>query len=87
MKKDYRKTFTSRVAPAFCPFCFKVLDAATSFGAEVVPQVGDFTVCIQCCNVLRFEDDMSLVASALIEIPAHSRMEFAKIVRYCKERQ
>jgi hypothetical protein len=84
MKKEY-KTRTSRIAPAFCPFCFKMLDATTSLGSEEVPQPGDFTVCIACCGVLRFTDDMSLLPSSLLEIPTHSRLEFAKAVQACKE--
>ncbi len=85
MKKDYSKSLTTRTAPTFCPYCFKLLDAATSLGTEAVPGPGDFTVCIDCCAVLKYGPDMSLEASSLLEIPMHSRLEFAKLVGHCKE--
>jgi hypothetical protein len=51
---------------------------------DAIPQPFDFTVCIQCCNVLRFDADMNLIASSLEEIPMHSRLPFAKVVTLCK---
>ena len=85
MKRDYSIRKETRVKQSFCPFCFHVLDAVTSLGSEAVPQPGDFTICIDCCAVLRFDVGMSLVASSLLEIPMHSRLDFAKVVTKCKE--
>jgi hypothetical protein len=76
---------TTILKPSFCPFCFKMLDAASSVRGEEVPQPGDFTVCISCCNVLLFDDDMKLLASSLEDIPMHSRLDFAKVVTACKQ--
>ena len=76
---------TTQVKPCFCPSCFKLLDATTSLGSEAVPQPGDFTVCIDCCEVLRWDAEMNLVRSSLLEIPMHSRLDFAKVVTKCKE--
>ncbi len=84
MPRDYKKSLTSRVPAQWCPDCFHKLDGVTSVGAEATPSPGDFTVCIECGNILRFADDMSLVLSNLMEIPMHSRLEFAKIVSTVK---
>ena len=75
---------TTNLPEQFCPYCFHRLDSATSFDTEESPQPGDFTVCISCANILRYGEGMSLHASSLMEIPAHSRMEFAKMVGLCK---
>lgn len=86
MKLDYSKSKTTRLErPSFCPFCFKLLDAASILGSEAAPTPGDFTVCIECANVLRYADDMSLIASSLMEVPTYLRMETAKIARLVKE--
>jgi hypothetical protein len=79
------KSKTTRLPPSFCPFCFHVLDAVSSVGAEVVPEPDDFTICIGCCHVLRFDANMQLCESALTDIPMHSRLRFAKVVKHCEE--
>jgi hypothetical protein len=85
MTRDRSKSLTTRVAEAACPYCSHKLDAVSSVGAEVTPEPGDFTVCIECCNVLRFDANMQLCKSALTDIPMHSRLNFAKIVKHCGE--
>lgn len=79
------KTITVRLAPRFCPVCFKVLDAATNLTSDDPPEPGDFTVCIDCRAVLRWGADMNLELSSLEEIPAHSRMVFAKVLRIMEQ--
>ncbi len=37
-----------------CPKCSSVLNLHTSIGTSVAPKEGDFTVCINCCLILRF---------------------------------
>lgn len=85
MTRDRSKSLTTRVTEAACPFCSHKLDAVSSVGAEVTPEPGDFTVCIECCNVLCFDANMQLCKSALTDIPMHSRLSFAKIVQHCGE--
>lgn len=76
---------TTRVEPSKCPFCATELDAVTGVTTEDSPEPGDFTVCIGCCKVLRFADDMTLLPSSLLDIPMHSRLQFAKVVQACGE--
>lgn len=83
--KKYTGTEHTRLPPQFCPFCFTLLDAATNMTSLDAPQPGDFTICVNCSGILRYEEGMTVVASSLLEIPTHSRMEFAKVARLNKE--
>jgi hypothetical protein len=74
-----------RLSPSFCPYCFKLLDSAMNTQSESPPGPGDFTICIQCCSILRFSDAMDLLASSLAEVPAHIRMKFARAVLLCRQ--
>jgi len=58
--RETGKLFSSRVPPAACPRCGKVMDAATNLMDKTAPQGGDFSVCIYCAAVLRFTDDLDL---------------------------
>jgi hypothetical protein len=85
VKREWDKSKTTRVPPSFCPFCFYQMDAVSSVGSEAVPEPGDFTVCIDCCKVLQFDANMQLCAASLLDIPMHSRMDFAKVVTKCEQ--
>jgi hypothetical protein len=80
-KKWTTDGLTTRLAMQFCPVCFIVLDAATSMTGKSEPAPDDFTVCVGCASVLRFDDGLVLHPSSLMEIPAHSRMHFAQLVQ------
>jgi hypothetical protein len=70
--------------PSFCPKCFHMLDAATNMEGPEKPEPGDYTVCIRCASVLRWNPDMQLELSSLEDIPMHSRLRFAKVVQGIK---
>jgi len=78
---------TSRTSPKWCPVCFHKLDSVSCVTAGEVPRVGDFTVCIECASVLRFNAMMDMELSTLEDIPTHSRMLFARMVTTLKELQ
>lgn len=84
MPRNYLIQKTSRIPDQWCPVCFAALDGASSMGSESIPEPGDFMVCINCGDVLRFGDDLYLVPSNLMEVPVYVRMEFAKIVQAIK---
>ena len=46
--------------PSPCPVCGRVLDAASMVGGEGRPKPGDFTVCMYCSSILRFDGNLSL---------------------------
>lgn len=77
--------YTGRVPHSTCPVCFHKLDAVTNVTGPDKPEAGDFTVCVGCANVLRFDSEMRLVLSSLEAIPAHSRFNFAKVVMLMKQ--
>ena len=82
MTKFVKDGWTGEMPPSFCPFCFHLLNGATNMQGQSQPEPGDFTICIRCAKVLRYGENMQLEASALEEIPMHSRLAFAKIVQY-----
>jgi hypothetical protein len=44
-----------------CPKCFAVLDRASSMtGRREVPSPGDFSICEECGELLRFDDHLLL---------------------------
>lgn len=54
-----------------CPICGEVLDAATGIqGKKVAPKEDDFTMCIYCGTLLRFNSDLSYRAAADEELLA-----------------
>lgn len=46
-----------RIAAAFCPGCCARLDAASGVTTDDSPELGDITVCIHCCALLRLAGD------------------------------
>lgn len=50
---------TTRMAASTCPWCGAVLDCADSFDGAA-PSPGDFSVCIVCVSILRFDDALRL---------------------------
>jgi len=55
---------SEKVKPSRCPFCaYKLNGAAGMVAVEsetAKPSPGDFSVCIECANVLIFDKDLSL---------------------------
>ncbi len=77
--------YTGQVPSRNCPVCSSDLDAVTNMTSKEGPEPGDFTVCIHCRSVLRFDGKMELVKSSLIEVPIHMRYAFAKVQRMMGE--
>ena len=79
------KTLTTRhEVAAWCPHCFAGLSASTCITDAARPEPGDYTVCIFCASVLRFDERMDLQMSKLEDIPTHSRLNFARAVQAVK---
>lgn len=45
----------------YCPYCGALLDGAMGVGHGQAPSPDDFTVCLYCAGVCRYESDLSLV--------------------------
>jgi hypothetical protein len=58
-----------------CPTCGKTLDVTHSRVEQPSPQAGDFTICLGCGSVLRFDSELLLRAVAEAEIPDDVRIQ------------
>lgn len=76
--------YSGKMCLNLCPFCAAELDGVSNLEGPQRPHPGDFTICVYCCGVLRFDHDMRLAPSALTEVPMHSRLDFAKVVTACR---
>lgn len=74
-----------RTAAVPCPICFSRLDSAASFDSDNPPMPGDFTVCLECSSVLRYDDVMGVVASSLAEAPIDIRARLATVKMLTEE--
>ena len=78
---------TTRTPMQFCPSCLTKIDAHSSLtDKDYSPQPDDFTICLNCGALLKFGPKLDLHLSSLMEVPMHSRMDFAKVVQTVKER-
>lgn len=50
----------ARLPESRCPKCNQLLDAATSTEGDHHPSPGDISVCINCAEVLTFDEDLLL---------------------------
>lgn len=51
---------TFRIRENICPYCNKKLDACSNMTGEDGPDDGDFTLCLYCAAVLRFNNDLTI---------------------------
>ena len=76
-----------RLPPVPCPVCFTRLDAAASIDSENPPESGDFTVCLECSSILRYDGVLGVVASSLEECPIELRARLAQVKMLMEEFQ
>lgn len=55
------KNYREYVKPNKCPFCLAKMDCATAIGSSARPRPDDFSVCIRCGEVSRFDAELNLV--------------------------
>lgn len=69
------------IKPTACPICGYVLTASTGIGRSPAPAAGDFSVCVECAEILRFDSDMTLVPAVRSEIEALDTGTFYQLAR------
>lgn len=74
-----------RTSPVPCPVCFTRLDSAASLDSDNPPAPGDFTVCLECSSVLRYDAVLGVVASSLAESPIEIRARLARVKMLTEE--
>jgi len=84
MIKVLKDGYNGRMPETCCPSCFTILDAVTSLDGKNAPKTGDYTICIACANLMRFDENMQLVSASLMDIPVEHRLNFAQGVQAVK---
>jgi hypothetical protein len=79
MMKQAVKMVDIQVPESVCPHCFRLLDTVSNISDGSAPEPGDFTFCLICVNLLRFDQDLQLVASSFEELPLVERAKFAGV--------
>jgi len=59
---------TLRTTPQLCPTCGYTLDAHTNTTGRGGPGPGDFTICISCSGILRYNEGLKCEAITLEEV-------------------
>ena len=65
-----------------CPACNGVIDAATDSSREQIPEKDDYSICLKCSVVLRFNEDLSSRLATKKEIknePLHVKIQIMRI--------
>lgn len=63
MKSDDRALIddeATRLPTSACPTCGYEMDSASSVGRKATPKPGDFSLCMRCGAVLRFDAELRL---------------------------
>lgn len=68
-------------SPPSCPVCHKVLECVTEINAKkpFLPKEGDFTFCISCTALLRFDKVLNLRVPEESEIPENMKLVLARV--------
>ena len=66
----------------YCPLCnYKIDSASRPNDDKAVPVPGDFTICLNCGDILMFADDMALIVAPKVLIDKLSFVERFMIER------
>lgn len=53
------KTFKQKLHE--CPICLHEMDRCMAYKGDVPPRPGDVTICIRCCTLLLFDEDLDVI--------------------------
>jgi hypothetical protein len=56
-----------------CPICRSLLDSVTGVDTDEQPEPGDYSICGYCGSPLIFEEDLTVKAIKIIELPLDIR--------------
>jgi hypothetical protein len=73
---------TTRMPKSNCPVCNTILDAATAVDGtpDVIPSVGDISLCASCTSVLEFDDNLALAVIDIKTLPQDTQDEIVHAV-------
>lgn len=62
---------TTRTPECKCPHCGHVIDSASYPKGNEAPSPLDYSVCIECGGLCRFDTDLTLVKANMADAPAY----------------
>jgi hypothetical protein len=72
---------TTRLPAQPCPNCSHKLDAASPVGKDIhIPKPNDYTVCLNCQQILQFDAAMILHKRKFNEVDDSCKEEIARII-------
>ena len=72
---------STQLPPQPCPNCTHKLDGAMSIGKDIhIPKPNDYTVCINCQQILQFDAEMKLQKRRLSEVDDRCKEDIARII-------
>jgi hypothetical protein len=72
---------TTRLPAQHCPNCRHKLDAATPATKDlIIPKPNDYTICIECQQILQFDADMILHKRRFEEVDEKCKADIAKAI-------
>ena len=74
------KNKTTKIEESSCPSCGYVMDLASDPSGKATPKVGDFSICNNCGEILRFDICMLLYKPDKADVPAEVRKAASSVV-------
>lgn len=71
---------TLYTTPQLCPICGYTLEGHTNTSGSGGPEPGDFTICMACAGILRYDVGLKVYAITLDEVPEECRAQVEKVV-------
>lgn len=75
---------TLYTTPQLCPSCGYTLDGHTNTSGSGGPGPGDFTICLACAAIMRYDEGMKVYAITLEEVPEECRSQVEKVIAAVK---
>jgi hypothetical protein len=70
----------TKIPESTCPWCGEKLDGAASL-EDQTPKPGDITICVECLNVSKFDQDLHLLKIEEAEKETWTPEERSKVAR------
>jgi hypothetical protein len=71
--------------PMICVGCHATLDHVSNMEDTKKPEVGDFTICINCGALMVFTSGLGVAPAKLTDIPVQYRAHFARTIFLIQE--
>lgn len=69
-----------RLSTDHCPSCNTELDSVSSINTDEKPEPGSITVCIECAEILEFNNDLHLVKLSPLTLDSFDQDLFDQVI-------